>query len=61
MLNFYLRNLHRKEGLLERDCDKLVRNDRVYGHHVWLSVEMQTQWLQEIQEDIHHLLKKLQR
>ena len=27
--NFLFKKLQRKEGLLERDCDKLVRNDRV--------------------------------
>ena len=31
--NFIFSKLHRKEGLLERDCDKMVRNDRV----VWAS------------------------
>ena len=33
MLKYLFEKLHRKEGLLERDCDKLVRNDRV----VWSS------------------------
>ena len=28
-VKFLFEKLHRKEGLLERDCDKLVRNDRV--------------------------------
>ena len=32
-VKFLFQKLHRKEGLLERDCDKLVRNDRV----VWSS------------------------
>ncbi len=32
-VKFLFEKLHRKEGLLERDCDKLVRNDRV----VWAS------------------------
>ncbi len=32
-VKFLFKKLHRKEGLLERDCDKLVRNDRV----VWAS------------------------
>ncbi len=32
-VNYLFEKLHRKEGLLERDCDKLVRNDRV----VWSS------------------------
>ena len=27
--NFLFKKLQRKEGLLERDCDKLVRNDRI--------------------------------
>ena len=32
-VKFLFEKLHRKEGLLERDCDKLVRNDRV----IWAS------------------------
>jgi malate dehydrogenase (oxaloacetate-decarboxylating)(NADP+) len=32
-VKFLFEKLHRKEGLLERDCDKLIRNDRV----VWAS------------------------
>ena len=32
-IKFLFEKLHRKEGLLERDCDKMVRNDRV----VWAS------------------------
>tara|TARA_B100000676_G_C18051829_1_gene831741 strand:- start:8 stop:2296 length:2289 start_codon:yes stop_codon:yes gene_type:complete len=32
-VKFLFEKLHRKEGLLERDCDKLVRNDRV----IWSS------------------------
>ena len=32
-VKYLFEKLHRKEGLLERDCDKLVRNDRV----VWSS------------------------
>ncbi len=32
-VKFLFEKLHRKEGLLERDCDKLIRNDRV----VWSS------------------------
>ncbi len=32
-VKFLFKKLHRKEGLLERDCDKLIRNDRV----VWSS------------------------
>ncbi len=32
-LKYLFEKLHRKEGLLERDCDKLVRNDRV----IWSS------------------------
>ena len=32
-IQFLFEKLHRKEGLLERDCDKLVRNDRV----IWSS------------------------
>ena len=28
-VKFLFEKLHRKEGLLERDCDKLIRNDRV--------------------------------
>ncbi len=32
-VNFIFKKLHRKEGLLERDCDKMVRNDRI----VWSS------------------------
>ena len=35
--NFIFEKLHRKEGLLERDCDKMVRNDRV----VWASCMVQ--------------------
>ena len=36
-VNFIFKKLHRKEGLLERDCDKMVRNDRV----VWASCMVQ--------------------
>ena len=32
-VKYLFEKLHRKEGLLERDCDKLIRNDRV----VWSS------------------------
>ena len=32
-VKFLFEKLHRKEGLLERDCDKLIRNDRV----IWAS------------------------
>jgi len=32
-VKFIFKKLHRKEGLLERDCDKMVRNDRI----VWSS------------------------
>ena len=32
-IKFLFEKLHRKEGLLERDCDKLIRNDRV----IWSS------------------------
>ncbi len=32
-INFLFSKLHRKEGLLERDCDKMARNDRV----IWAS------------------------
>ena len=32
-VNFLFRKLHRDQGLLERDCDRLVRNDRV----IWAS------------------------
>ena len=32
-IKFLFKKLHRKEGLLERDCDKLARNDRV----IWAS------------------------
>ena len=28
-VKFLFKKLHRKEGLLERDCDKLIRNDRI--------------------------------
>ena len=35
--NFIFKKLHRKEGLLERDCDKMVRNDRV----VWSACMVQ--------------------
>jgi len=31
--NFIFKKLHRTQGLLERDCDRLVRNDRV----IWAS------------------------
>ena len=40
MLNIYLKNLQREQGLLERDCDRLVRNDRVIWASVWLLVVM---------------------
>ena len=36
-VNFIFKKLHREEGLLERDCDKMVRNDRV----VWASCMVQ--------------------
>ncbi len=29
---YIFKKLHREKGLLERDCDRLVRNDRVHGH-----------------------------
>ncbi len=32
-IKFLFKKLHRKEGLLERDCDKMARNDRV----IWAS------------------------
>ena len=32
-LNFLFKKMHREEGLLERDCDRLIRNDRV----IWAS------------------------
>ena len=32
-IKFLFNKLHRKEGLLERDCDKMTRNDRV----IWAS------------------------
>ena len=32
-VKFLFEKLHRKEGLLQRDCDKLIRNDRV----IWAS------------------------
>ena len=28
-LNFIFKKLHREEGLLERDCDRMIRNDRI--------------------------------
>ena len=28
-LNFIFKKLHRDEGLLERDCDRMIRNDRI--------------------------------
>ena len=28
-LNFIFKKLHREQGLLERDCDRLIRNDRI--------------------------------
>ena len=32
-VKFLFNKLQRKEGLLERDCDKMIRNDRV----IWAS------------------------
>ena len=42
---FIYKKMQRKEGLLERDCDRLVRNDRViWGSPVWFHVAMLMQW-----------------
>ena len=32
-VNYLFKKLQRKEGLLERDCDRIIRNDRV----IWAS------------------------
>ena len=52
---YLFKKLHREQGLLERDCDRMVRNDRVIWSLVWLHVVMLMQWLQEILEDIQPL------
>ena len=33
MLSYLFKKMQREQGLLERDCDRLVRNDRV----IWAS------------------------
>ena len=43
-VKFLFEKLQRKEGLLERDCDKLIRNDRVIWGLVWFLVETQMLW-----------------
>ena len=32
--------LQREQGLLERDCDRMIRNDRLSGPQVWSPVGM---------------------
>ena len=37
-----------RKGLLERDVDRLIRNDRIIWEPLWLIVVMLMQWLREI-------------
>ena len=41
---YLFKKLQREQGLLERDCDKLVKMIVSYGQHAWFHVGMLTQW-----------------
>ena len=41
---FLFKKMQRDQGLLERDCDRMIEMTELFGHHVWLNVEMQMQW-----------------
>ena len=36
-VNYIFKKLHRERGMLERDCDRMIRNDRV----IWASCMVQ--------------------
>ena len=57
-VNYLFKKLQRTEGLLERDCDKMVRKTELYGVLAWLHVVMLMQWLLEIREGMDNLLRK---